>query len=145
MPELKNCRRCNKVFSYVGGLNICPACSKEDEKIFEAVSGYLRENPGMPLSTVAQELDIGYDILMKYVKEGRLLVRSPNGSIVHFCEKCGTMIDEGRFCSRCENHIANVLDSSKRNLQGKLTERAAADNSGGYRFLAADAKKSKRA
>ena len=87
MPELKNCKRCNKVFPYLAGLQICQACTKEDEKIFADVSAYLRDNPGTPLSVVAEELGIGYDKLMKYVKEGRLIVRTQKGDVAHFCEK----------------------------------------------------------
>ena len=126
----------------MAGLLICPACMRDDEKIFDDVSMYLRDKPGTPLSVVAEELDIGYDKLMKYVKEGRLLVRMPNGAVMHFCEKCGAMINEGKFCKNCEDHISNVLDTSKRNLQGKLEE--ARERSSGYRFLAADEKKKKR-
>ena len=122
MPELRNCKRCNKVFSYVAGLLICPACTKEDEKLFERVNMYIRDNPGAHLNVVAEELDIPYETLLKYVKEGRLQVRSADGSYVMFCEKCGTMIKQGRFCRECENRINNVLEVSQRSLQGKVHE-----------------------
>ena len=138
MPELKNCRRCNKIFPYLAGLPICPACAREDERLFGEVSAYIRDHPGVPLNTVSEELEIPYDALMKYVKEGRLQVLAANGEYVRFCEKCGTMISKGKFCKDCEYYISNVLDESKRNLQRKLDviER----KRGEYRFLANDPK-----
>jgi Zn finger protein HypA/HybF involved in hydrogenase expression len=139
MPELKNCRRCNKVFPFFAGLPICPACAQEDERIFREVSGYIREHPGVSLNVVSGELNISYDKLMKYVKEGRLQVLSGEGEFVSFCEKCGQMIKKGKFCQSCEYHISNVLDDSKRNLQNKLLQ--IEKNRSDYRFLATDPKK----
>ena len=134
--ELKNCRRCNKVFTYMAGLPICPACAKEDERIFDEVSEYIRENPGAPLSAVSNELNISYDKLLKYVKEGRLQIRAENGGFYRFCEKCGEMITDGKFCKHCEYHISTVLDVSKKNLLDKMEE--SEKLRGKYRFLARD-------
>ncbi|MCL2060901.1 MAG: MerR family transcriptional regulator [Oscillospiraceae bacterium] len=136
MPELKNCRRCNKVFSFVAGLPICPSCTREDERIFDEVSMYIRDNPGVPLTVVSKELKISYDKLMKYVKEGRLQIRSESGAFYKFCEKCGEMIMHGKFCKKCERHISTVLDVSKKSLQDKIME--SERNKGDYRFLAHD-------
>jgi len=139
MPELKNCKRCNKVFSYLAGLPICPSCAREDERIFKEVSAYIRDNPGVSLNVVAEELEISYEKLLKYVKEGRLQILAANGEYVGFCEKCGTMIMKGKFCKSCEYHISNVLDDSKRNLQKKIIE--IEKNRNDYRFLALEPKK----
>jgi len=141
MPELKNCRRCNRVFSYVGGLPICPACAKEDERLFEKVSMYIRENPGVPLNVVSEELDISFEKLMKYVREGRLQVRAPNGGFVMFCENCGAMIEKGKLCIECDRHINNVLDTSQRTLQRKLN--AIEAKQAMYRYRSAEPPKKK--
>jgi len=111
----------------------------EDEKVFEKVSMYIRDNPGVHLHEVADELDIPYDTLLKYVKEGRLQIRSREGGFVSFCEKCGAMITKGRFCQSCENHISNVLDTSQRSLEGKVKE--IEEKQSLYRYRASDAKK----
>ena len=139
MPELRNCKRCNKVFSYVAGLPICPACVKEDERIFDEVSAYIREHPGVSLKETAAELDISYEKIMKFVREGRLQIRAANGEYVNFCEKCGAEITKGKLCESCESHITNVLDTSKKNLQGKLAE--ASGDRGGYHLFKSEAKK----
>ena len=133
MSELKNCRRCNRVFPFLSGIPICPACAQEDEKIFDEVSMYIRDNPGVPLKIVSKELNISYDKLMKYVKEGRLQIRSDKGGFIQFCEKCGAMITQGKFCKRCEYHISTVLDTSKKKLLDKMEEAEKSKND--YRFI----------
>ena len=138
-PELKNCKRCNRIFTYMTGLPICPACVKEDERIFDEVSEYIRNNPGAPLSTVSKDLDISYEKLLKYVKEGRLQIRAESGGFYRFCEKCGEMIIEGKFCKHCEYRISTVLDASKKNLLDKMEENEILRSD--YKFLARDIKK----
>jgi Zn finger protein HypA/HybF involved in hydrogenase expression len=136
-PLRECCRRCNKIFTLVSGLPVCPECTKEDERIFNDVSKFIRENADMSLQDVSDALDISYDKLLKYVKEGRLQIRAADGGFVMFCEKCGGMISKGRFCSKCENHITNVLEISKSNLVNKLSEKSKSE----YKYLSGDAKK----
>ena len=135
MAELKNCRRCNKIYAYIAGLPICSECVKEEERIFDKVSIFIRDHPGVKLTEVAEELDISYEKLMKYVKEGRLQIKTDDGGFVMFCEKCGAMISKGRFCKGCENHITNVLEISQATLVDKLSEKSS------YKFYAKDQKK----
>jgi hypothetical protein len=123
----------------MGGLPICPACTREDERIFEEVSAYIRDHQGVALCVVADELGISYEKLMKYVKEGRLQIRTNDGGFVMFCEKCGGMISKGKFCPKCENHITNVLEISQNSLKNKLTEMNKSD----YRYFSGEAKKSR--
>ncbi|MDR1438678.1 MAG: MerR family transcriptional regulator [Clostridiales bacterium] len=139
MPELKNCRKCNRIFSYVTGPQICPSCQKEEEEIFDNVSMYVREHPGVPLTVVAKEMDVSYEKIIKYVREGRLQIKEPGGGVVKFCEKCGKEIPSGRFCKSCEAGLAKALESSKRELLDKVagaeSRPAGAGAGGGYRFL----------
>ena len=116
MAELKNCSRCNRVFPYFAGVQICQACQKKEEKMFEDASAYIKEHPGVPMTVVAKELDISYDKLMKFIREGRLQIVTPDGKIILFCEKCGNPIDIGRFCPQCENGLLSDLQSSKKDL-----------------------------
>ncbi|MDR1062170.1 MAG: MerR family transcriptional regulator [Clostridiales bacterium] len=137
MPELKNCRKCNRIFSYITGPPICPNCQKEEEEIFEKVSMYIREHQDVPLTVVSKELDVSYEKILKYVREGRLQIKEPDGSILTFCEKCGKEIPSGRFCKSCEAGLAKALESSKRELLGKVTaqESKPAGAGGGFRFI----------
>ena len=127
MAELKNCRRCNRIFPYVAGMHVCQSCQREEERSFEKVSMYVREHPGVPLNVVATELDLSFDVLMKYVREGRLQVRGSDGRSVNFCEKCGVeltpqnMHETRRFCRPCEGGLSAELESTRKDMAEKLS------------------------
>ena len=42
--NVKNCRKCGRIFNYIGGQPICPTCREEAEKKFETVKNYIKEN-----------------------------------------------------------------------------------------------------
>jgi DNA-directed RNA polymerase subunit M/transcription elongation factor TFIIS len=107
-------------------MQVCQDCQREEEKTFEKVSMYVRERPGVPLNTIATELELSFDILMKYVREGRLQVRGSDGKSVNFCEKCGNeltpedMFAGGRFCKGCEGGMTAKLESARKEMAEKL-------------------------
>ena len=139
MAELKNCRRCKRIFPYIAGVQICEVCKKEEEKLFERVWEFLRDNPGVSMAVVSEELGVPYDQLMKYIREGRLQIKAPDGSLIMFCEKCGEIIKAGKICEKCEKGLTRELQATAKDLKGKIEETQKKDlkqkSSMGYRFI----------
>ena len=107
-------------------MRVCQSCQREEEESFEKVSAYVREHPGIPLNAVAAELELSFEILMKYVREGRLQVRGADGTSINYCEKCGKVLttqdahEGGRFCRACEGGLSAALESTRKDLAEKL-------------------------
>jgi flagellar operon protein (TIGR03826 family) len=139
VAELRNCKKCNRIFSYLAGAPICPECQKEEEKIFDEVSMYVRDHSGVPMTVVAKELDVPYDKIMKYVRDGRLQIKESGGAVLNRCERCGKEIPSGRYCQSCEQGLARALESSRQDLLKKVSHGEPAPgrsgDGGGYRFL----------
>ena len=139
MAELRNCRRCNRIFSYFVGQQICPQCQKEENTLFEEVSVYVRDHPGVPLAMVAKEMDTSYEKLLKFVKEGRLQIKDQDGKTIYFCEHCGEEVLNGKLCKSCESALSNDLENSKQSLMSKIknapSDQQAKNAAGGFRFL----------
>ena len=55
--NIKNCTRCGKIYNY-DGFKICYNCRKEDEKDYEKVKDYLRENSGATISDVSEATEV---------------------------------------------------------------------------------------
>ncbi len=106
--EVRTCRRCRRLFNYLGGQPICPACREEQEKIFYEVKEYIRENPHVGIREIAENMDVTTSQLQQWVREERLQF-SEDSDIALQCENCGAKIYTGRYCDNCKNKLANNL------------------------------------
>lgn len=107
--EVRNCRKCRRLFNYIGGKNICPACKDELERTFIQVREYIRNNPGNSLQNIADDNEVDIQQIRDWIREGRLEVSKASG-IEITCEKCGAKILKGRFCDKCIQKVADGLD-----------------------------------
>lgn len=122
MPEVRNCKKCGKIFSYLGGQPLCPACRDKDEEDFKRVKEYLYENPGATLSEVSNVLDISVGKIKRFLKEGRLEIVGEGGNVILECENCGKSIKSGRLCEECERELANELKSAARTMSERISQ-----------------------
>lgn len=130
--ELANCRNCKRLFNYITGERICPACKGLLEKKFEEVKRYVEEHPGEHINKVAEECDVSVRQIKLWVREERLCFT--DDSLVGLeCERCGRMIHSGRFCNTCAGGLADAMNAAFRKeiqLKGKKGSSA-----GKMRFL----------
>jgi len=120
MPDVRNCRKCGKIFNYIGGAPICPACREEEEKVFQKVKEYLYENPGASLTQVSIDLDVSVELIRRFLKDGRLEITNDDGNLILECENCGRSIKTGRYCFECEKELSAGLKSIASQMQREL-------------------------
>jgi len=120
MPDVRNCRKCGKIFNYIGGPPICPVCRKQEEDDFQRVKEYLYENPGASVTQVSTELDISIEKIKRFLKEGRLEITNDEGNLILECENCGKAIKSGRYCEACERELTFRLKSVASQLETNL-------------------------
>ena len=106
--EVRNCRSCKRLFNYLGGSPLCPACREDLEKKFMEVKEYIREHKGAGIKQVAQECETTENQLRQWVREERLEFAADSGEVFH-CEQCGAPIHTGRFCEACKKSMATNL------------------------------------
>ena len=109
--NVKNCRRCGKIFNYIGGQPICPACREELEKKFDEVKNYIRENPASGIPQIAKDCEVDTNQIHQWIREERL-VFADDSPVGIPCEKCGTIIHSGKYCEKCKAELANGLNAS---------------------------------
>lgn len=131
--DVRNCKKCNNLFNYVGD-PLCPACAKEMEDKFMGVREYIRENPNVPMTVVAEENDVPIQQIKKWIRQERLAFSKDSGISID-CEKCGKPILTGRFCKECQK---TMTDSFTSMYQEKTPEQSGGrknDSKGKMRFL----------
>lgn len=137
MPEIRNCRRCKRIFMYTTGPQLCDACKKQEEEDFEKVRKFLREFPGATIQEVSSATGVSAQLIYRFLKEGRLEV-AENSPIALLCENCGVRITSGRFCVNCSKKLANEMIATGRTLlnsMGKKKSGSDDDKARGLRYL----------
>lgn len=124
MGELANCARCGRVF--VKGLrDICEHCKKEEDKDFETVYQYIRQKDHRmaTLSEVVEATGVEEKLILKFIKEGRLR-QSQFPNLGYPCQKCGTLIREGKLCGSCAKTLQKDINLHKE-MEKREQERVA--------------------
>ena len=134
--DVKNCRRCRRLFNYIGGQPICPQCREELEKKFQEVKKYIFDNRGATLKDVVENCDVDESQIRQWVREERLEF-SEGVDIGVQCEKCGASIVSGRFCEKCKASMINDLQGvgRKPEPEAPAPKTAASENRNKMRFL----------
>lgn len=109
--DVKNCRKCGKIFNYIQGLPICPACKEKAEELFQKVKKYIRENPRADIREVSAECDVEIGQIQQWIREERLEF-TDDSPIKLPCENCGAMIRAGKYCERCKAAMAKNLSGA---------------------------------
>ncbi len=111
MPDVRNCRRCGRMYNYLGGPPICIDCKNADEEVFKKIKAYLYDYPGATLSQVALDCDVSVEKIKMFLREGRLEI-TDGANIILECEKCGKSIKTGRFCTECQSQLHHDISGT---------------------------------
>ena len=111
--EVRNCKNCKRLFNYLQGPPICPACQDELEKKFQQVKDYVWDHRNATMEQIAEENEVTTKQIQQWVREERLTF-SDDSPVGIPCENCGKLIKTGRFCPDCKNVIKDDFKSVTR-------------------------------
>ena len=72
--DVKNCKGCNRLFQYIGGPPLCPACRDALENKFAEVKEYIYQNPGASIATVSDATEVSVKQIKQWIREDRLVL-----------------------------------------------------------------------
>ena len=132
--EVRNCKGCNRLFQYIGGVPLCPACKDALEEKFTEVKEYIYQNPGASIAQVSEATDVSAKQIKQWIREDRLILSeaSPDGIE---CESCGTPICSGRFCEKCKNKMASGFGATISRPTAPAPEKKVEKTGNKMRFL----------
>jgi len=110
-----NCPRCGKV--YVLNLSeVCPACIKNFELMYDKCLKYLRDNRGTTLSQLSEATEVSVNQIAKLIREGRISIQGrPN--MTYPCELCGAEIRDKSMCESCRLKLVKDVANNKEDEQ----------------------------
>ena len=109
--NVKNCRKCRRIFNYVMGPILCPNCREAEEAKFQEVKKYVQENRRCGMQEVSEACDVSLNQIQQWLREERLVL-ADDSPIGIGCEKCGKIIRGGRFCPECVNQMTHSFQST---------------------------------
>ena len=109
--EIRNCKRCKRLFNYTDRSRYCPACTEEIEKEFQETKEYIYRHPGVSIQQISEELEIEVAQIKQWIREERLMLSNASDGDIS-CENCGAAITTGRFCEKCKSQLTNSLSSA---------------------------------
>ena len=119
--NVRNCRKCGKLFNYISGMPICPACKDKLEEKFQEVKKYIRENRMADIKEVAEECEVEVGQIQQWIREERLEFTADSPVKIP-CENCGEMIRSGKYCDKCKREMTNNLSSVMEKPKAVLVE-----------------------
>jgi methionyl-tRNA synthetase len=122
------------MFNYVSGQPICEPCKKAIEEDFQKVKEYIKENPRAGLKQISEDNEVSTKQIQQWIREERLMFTS-DSPIQLQCEKCGELIQTGRFCAKCKASMANNLTDTFAKPQAAIPQPVKQEKKAGMRFL----------
>lgn len=133
--NVKNCKKCGKMYNYIAGPNMCPACREALEAKFQEVKDYIREHKTATIPQVSEDCEVEAAQIKQWVREERLEF-STDSALAIECENCGGPIKIGRFCEKCKNSMANTFaEAAGLNKKPEAVAKKATREAARMRFL----------
>ncbi|MFT9598151.1 TIGR03826 family flagellar region protein [Mesobacillus sp.] len=118
--DLQNCPKCDSLYVKNKFRDVCEKCWKEEETAYDTVAKYMRkrENRAATVIQVVEATGVPEDLILKFIRAGRFqLTQFPNFG--YPCDKCGTVIREGRLCASCAGELMADLRTVQKEEQRK--------------------------
>lgn len=109
--NVRNCRKCGKLFNYAYGPMTCPECRDALEAKFKEVKKYIQEHPMVGIQEVSRECEVEVAQIQQWLREERLEFTSESAVVLN-CEFCGQPIRSGKYCDKCKQEMASGLQRS---------------------------------
>jgi hypothetical protein len=71
MMDIRNCKRCGKIYSYTG-VEVCPNCLAIEQEDFSKVRDYLYQNPNSTIPEVSEATGVDVRVITRFLREGRI-------------------------------------------------------------------------
>ncbi len=125
--DVRNCRKCGKLFNYAMGPIICQHCKDGLEEKFQEVKKYVYEHPGCGIAEVAEECEVEAKQIKQWLREERLQFTEDSAVLLN-CETCGAPIRSGRFCDKCKASMVQTLGSTYKKERPREEPKKKADS-----------------
>ena len=77
--DVRNCRKCGKVFNYISGAPFCQACRELEEQKFQEVKEFVRECKTAGINEIVENCDVSHSQVNQWIRQERLVFAEDAG------------------------------------------------------------------
>ena len=131
--NVRNCRRCGKMFNFFAGEAICPACKEAAEAKFQEVKKFVSDNKQASIPEIVENCGVDQKQIQQWIREERLFFADDSPVKIN-CEICGCQIATGRYCDKCKKDTANVFNNASKRPVPPPSDNTGSQSGGGVRM-----------
>ena len=105
--KMKNCSSCGKVFVSINNSRICMDCREKEEQWEKSIVDYVRDHPKSKIGEIVEATGVQEPVIRRMIREGRFV--STGVELYYPCEKCGSPIQKGQYCEKCQKDMRDEL------------------------------------
>lgn len=128
--KMKNCSSCGKVFVAFNNARICADCRQKEEEWEKAVVEYVREHPKCNIAEIVEQTGAQEPLIRRMIREGYFV--STGVELYYPCEKCGSPIDKGQYCEKCQKELRDELTAAIAKKSSASAKEDVSSNRRGY-------------
>lgn len=91
----------------------CPTCREEEEDAYSRLFDYMGHNPKASLPQASAATGVEEDVIRRMIRSGRLIGFESLAMSVLTCQRCGTPLVTGKFCSVCRRELRSSFTSTR--------------------------------
>lgn len=107
--QLKNCPECGKLFACISR-SICPECIAKEDEMINLIKCHIEKHKNATITEISQGTGIPREKIVSLLQDGRLIIKSSTRLLN--CERCGTPIPYGRFCTDCTKMLTKSFEKA---------------------------------
>ena len=108
--KMKNCSSCGKVFVSINNSRICMDCREKEEQWEKSIVDYVRDHPKSKIGEIVEATGVQEPVIRRMIREGRFV--STGVELYYPCEKCGSPIQKGQYCEKCQKDMRDELTAA---------------------------------
>lgn len=121
--KLKNCPECGKLFMDMGA-KMCRDCLDHQEKVMTKIASFVREHPNSTVKDIVEGVEGAKERLVRRMIQEGWFIQEGGSKISYPCEKCGALIQMGRFCEKCDAELKKDVMKVQKNAAEKAVQSA---------------------
>lgn len=120
--DVKVCSRCHGMFMSRAHTDVCNKCQAIENYQYLQIKAYLETEPDATMHDIYEHCHVDKFMIEHLLREERFELSEASGETIG-CQKCGTAIRKGKYCTDCKAELTTTLQTAYQDIKENKHER----------------------